>query len=126
MKFSWVKFPILFDFFYSVGMIVSMLILFFLNDQNNFMTVFEQVITQTNWICWLGILIHAVSFIANNHHAGVFWANLLGIEGFLLGFMMPHFFWIGLLSIWLAMLILTLTTRRQPKDDLTDHRPGTN
>ncbi|BDR56287.1 hypothetical protein [Xylocopilactobacillus apis] len=112
-------FPFIFNVVYIFAVFVEVLILLFGNRSQlnyaHFIESYKEVGNTVFFLPWLGLIVNIVSYLFNLDDGWVLGGCLAGIAGFLVLAILPEFFYVGLVFLWIGIFLFyrSLTKRRQ-------------
>ncbi|WP_125712959.1 hypothetical protein [Agrilactobacillus yilanensis] len=109
MHLSIKKLPALFDLVFLFITFLEIIALFFLcvSSQDmtlqNFFTLYGTVAGKIFWIFLVGILLHIISYVKSLDNNWLLFANICGIFAYLTFWILPNYFPIAVILLWLSI-----------------------
>lgn len=111
MHFSWRKAPALYGLIFLFAFAVETVMIFFLDGAafswQTFSATYWALAAKTYFIGIIGGVLHVGSYLISLRYPGVLLGNLVGLAGYIVMFILPNLFPVGLVllvvSIWLIL-----------------------
>ncbi|GAF41398.1 hypothetical protein FC83_GL002275 [Agrilactobacillus composti DSM 18527 = JCM 14202] len=117
------KFPALFDILFliitlfEILAIIVMCLTSQMLDISDFFIIYSNIADKIFWIFILGIGLHIFSYLKSLDNNWLLFGNLFGIFGFLIFWILPQYFFVGVILHWVAIhnLIAHAKLKAQPQ-----------
>lgn len=102
-------FPFIFNAIYIFAIFVEVVILIMGNSSNfsfnSFIQSYKDVGKSIFFLPWLGLVINIISYLLNLSDGWILGGCLAGIAGFMVLAILPEFFYIGLVFLWIGIFL---------------------
>jgi hypothetical protein len=112
-------FPLIFNAIYIFAIFVEVVILIMGNSSNltfnSFIQSYKDVGKSIFFLPWLGLVINVISYLVNLSDGWILGGCLAGIAGFMVLAILPEFFYVGLVFLWIGIFLFyrSFAKRRQ-------------
>lgn len=125
MRFSWRKAPALYGLVFLFAFAVEAVMIFLINmsvfSWQEFIATYWALAAKTFFIGIIGGLLHILSYLISLPYPWVLAGNLVGLAGYIVMFILPNLFWLGLI---LLVISIRLIMHNSPHHTPAIHQAG--